>query len=327
MKARTNYRDIAAAAKVCVATVSLALRGHPSIPEATRERIRGVAERLDYRPNARVSELMGEIRRNRAVVRVSDTVALLWSDAARDEVHGYSHLAEFEQAARQSLERHGFGLDVFYKDDTRVERVLRARGIRGLILAPLIRLPHRHLNWDWSRFSVVIAGSGLWRPEFHRVRFNHFEEMALILHHLRHHGKGRIALISDRQVDQRSQRAVVGGFLAHAGERTACSVFESNGRDRVELLSWLDESSPDFVIIGCAQAVPWVLESKAQAKIVLTSQHLIPVWKQFSGIRQDYARLADTAAGQLIGQLTLHQSGPPADPIKVFITGKWDEAH
>ncbi len=327
---RVNMRDVAREAGVSLATVSLAMRGHPSIPVATRERILAVAERMGYRANARVAELMGEIRRNRAADRITESAALVWSDATREAVGGFGHLVEMEGAVRERLGRHGFGLDVFYREDEsmkHVERVLRARGIRGVILAPLIRLPHRHLNWDWSRLSVVIAGSGLWRPEFHRVRFNHFEEMALILHHLRHRGKSRkVALISDKAVDARSQRAVVGGFLAHAGEGAEACVFESNGNDRVALLKWLRAFRPDHIVVGRADVIDWLLESGMESKLVLTSQYLHSDGERYAGIREDYGRLGSASAGQLLQQLTFHESGEPQDPIKIFITGRWEGA-
>ena len=81
MKKSVNQREIAKAAGVSPAAVSLALRNHPSIPETTRARIREVAESLGYQPNPRVAELMGHIRRNRGVEALGESVALYWSDA------------------------------------------------------------------------------------------------------------------------------------------------------------------------------------------------------------------------------------------------------
>jgi len=45
-KKSPSLRDIAGAAGVSAATVSLALRNHASIPETTRERIRAVAAEM-----------------------------------------------------------------------------------------------------------------------------------------------------------------------------------------------------------------------------------------------------------------------------------------
>lgn len=319
-----NHREIAAEAGVCAATVSLALRGHPSIPAATRGRIRAVAERLGYRPNARVAELMGEIRRRRSVERITESAALVWADVSRSGCGQFAHLREFEEAVREGLGRQGIGLECFYEEDKRVERVLVARGVRGVIFAPLVRLPHRHLRWDWSRFSVVVAGSSLWRPAFHRVRFNHFEEMRLILHHLRHGGYRRPGLVVSRAVNERAGRAPTGAFRAHGGPGALLpgAVFESDGNDRAGFLRWLARHRPDVLILAVAGAVEWVGEAGYGGRVVL-ADILLAGAGEYDGIEESYAQLGHAAAERLFGMLALHQFGVPEHPLETALTGTW----
>ena len=54
---RSSIEDVAAAAGVSVATVSRALRGLPNVADSTRERVKAVAEQLDYRANPAASRL------------------------------------------------------------------------------------------------------------------------------------------------------------------------------------------------------------------------------------------------------------------------------
>ncbi|MCC5844183.1 MAG: LacI family DNA-binding transcriptional regulator [Verrucomicrobia bacterium] len=329
MKKSTNQREIAKAAGVSPAAVSLALRNHPSIPQSTREQIRAVAERLGYQPNPRVAELMGHIRRNRGVEALGESVALYWSDAVQRDVQGYSHLVKLENAVRDTLRANGYGLECFYLDEktkpARVERMLNARGIRGMILAPLITLPHRHLNWKWENFSVVIAGSGLWRPEFNRVRFHHFAEMGEILHHLHRQGKKRIGLVTDLRVENRSQRAITGGFWARVSPelRKTEAVFESDAENKTAFLNWVNAWKPECLIVSCPTIPDWIREADVNPELILTSMEMAPANSAYAGIRQDYARLGGAAAEQLLAQLLLNQTGVPKDPLKVFITGKW----
>ena len=57
-----NIRDIAELAGVSEASVSRALNDRPGVSDATRERIRAVAERMGYRPDARARALVtGEV--------------------------------------------------------------------------------------------------------------------------------------------------------------------------------------------------------------------------------------------------------------------------
>jgi len=79
-------KDVASAAGVCPATVSLALRNHPSIPEKTRERIRKVADDLGYLPNPRISELMRQIHKTRNTTSHTETLSMIWADVTRAKV-------------------------------------------------------------------------------------------------------------------------------------------------------------------------------------------------------------------------------------------------
>lgn len=60
-----NLRAVARAAGVSLATASLALRDDPSIAAETRLKVRVGAERLGYRVNPLISELMGGLRHRR----------------------------------------------------------------------------------------------------------------------------------------------------------------------------------------------------------------------------------------------------------------------
>lgn len=57
---KTTIRDVAAAAKMSVTTVSDALSGKGRLPEATRIKIRKIAENLNYRPSAIARGLQGK---------------------------------------------------------------------------------------------------------------------------------------------------------------------------------------------------------------------------------------------------------------------------
>lgn len=328
MKRSINQRDLARAAGVCPATISLALRNHPSIPEPTRAHIRKLAEKMGYQANPRVAELMGQIRRNRATHHLTESIALYWSDADQATVHGYTHLHQMEEAIRVHLRSQGYHLICCYHGETdgtpaRIERMLQARGIRGLLLAPLIQLPHRHLKWKWDSFSVVILGSGLWRPEFNRVRFNHAEEMGILLHHLHHRGFRRIGLVTDRLVDNRSQRAVSGGFFSRIPPalRAANPLFESDGEDRSAFLAWLKSFAPECLIVHSARVPGWLHGMRKAPPMVLTATNLGPAGQSIAGIHQDYNLLGKMGAEQLMGQLLLNRTGIPDVPVKVNITG------
>jgi len=328
-KKSPSLRDIAGAAGVSVATVSLALRNHASIPEATRARIREVAAEMGYSPNPRVAELMNHIRRNRAVDALAETVALSWSDVTRDRVEAYPYLSGFERGARDCLREHGYGLECYYQDSSRsperLEKMLRSKGIRGLIMAPLLQTVTQTLSWDWRNFSVIISGSATWRPEFNRVSFNHFAEMTIIMHHLHAAGYHRIGLVVDSLLDERSQHTIIGGFWAgleiDVPKREA--FFEANLDDRKGFLKWMDRYRPDSLIVGYPPALNWLEAAGLPVPVVLRMLQDVPKNSPYPGIVQDFRHLGQVAAEQLIGQLQRNETGIPHHPLQTSIIGNW----
>jgi DNA-binding LacI/PurR family transcriptional regulator len=64
----TSINDIAKALGVSTSTVSRALKDHPDISEATRERIKAFAEKVNYRPNALALSLKKQISNTIGIV-------------------------------------------------------------------------------------------------------------------------------------------------------------------------------------------------------------------------------------------------------------------
>jgi len=328
---KPNLRDVARVAGVSAATVSLALRSHASIPETTRKRIRAVAAKMGYLPNPRVTELMNHIRRNRAVDALAETVALFWTDIAKDRVEAFPYLGDFEQGARACLQVNGYGLECYYKDPElhpeRPERMLRSKGIRGVILAPLMQTASQTLPWGWSNFSVMVAGSAAWQPDFNRVRFDHFAEMSTIMQRLHADGRHRIGLVVDSLLDERSQHTIIGGFWAgleiEVPKREA--FFEAQSDKQKGFLKWINKYRPDAIIVAYPPALRWLEESKRSVPVVLRMVQDEPGDRGYPGILQDFKRLGEVAAEQLIGQLQRNEVGIPRDPLHTSITGTYRE--
>jgi len=324
-----SLRDIAKAAGVSAATVSLALRKHASIPESTRERIRALATEMGYLPNPRVAELMNHIRRNRAVDTLSETVALYWGDISKDQVAAFPYLGDFEQGAKDCLRKHGYGLECYYQDPElhpdRLERMLKSKGVRGLILAPLMQSPGHTLAWTWQNFSVIVAGSANWEPDFNRVSFNHFGEMSAIMQQLHAGGHHRIGLVVNSLLEARSQHTIVGGFWAaletDVPKREA--YFEAEADSRDSFLEWLDRYRPDSLVVAYPPALKWIEEAKLSVPVVLRMVQDVPGKNPYPGIYQDFNWLGQVTAEQLIGQLQRNELGIPHDPLQTSITGAW----
>lgn len=65
---RVSMREVAQAAEVSVATVSMVLNDNPRISKATQHRVRRIMERMGYRPNRLAQSLSGQFTRALAIL-------------------------------------------------------------------------------------------------------------------------------------------------------------------------------------------------------------------------------------------------------------------
>jgi DNA-binding LacI/PurR family transcriptional regulator len=134
MTRRTTQRDIAREAGVDVSTVCLSLNGHPRIPPATRERIVALAQEMGYRPDPALSSIAITRWQGRRDVK-GLVIGFLGDAKTESEIEARIQ----EQGAREQAEALGYGLERFsiraYPSPEKLARVLRARGIRGLVVA------------------------------------------------------------------------------------------------------------------------------------------------------------------------------------------------
>ncbi len=122
-----RMRDVAQAAGVSIATVSLALSGSPRIPANTRERVIGVAELMRFRPHAGARSLRTE---------VTGSLGLVVSDVANP------FFAELAGEIQRFAEARGFSIVLCNSDedarrqDEYLHSLLAGSRVDGVMLVP-----------------------------------------------------------------------------------------------------------------------------------------------------------------------------------------------
>ncbi|MDZ4199057.1 MAG: LacI family DNA-binding transcriptional regulator, partial [Kiritimatiellia bacterium] len=213
-RGEVRLRDIAAASGYSPATVSWALRGLARVPEATKEKIRAVAEQLGYRPDPKLTELAAHLR-SRRLSRSSSTLALITPDPLDLQTTPWPFAHGLVARAREL----GYNVEVFpMREDeytvAELNRVLLSRNIQGLIVTSLNAPPVLD-GLDWSRFSAVTLSNLLREPRLHRVCSHHFQSLLLACDQLHERGYRRIGLILDTAMDARDNRERHAAFLFH----------------------------------------------------------------------------------------------------------------
>ncbi len=328
-----TLKEVAERAKLSLATVSYALRHHPKIPVATREKVAAVARELGYRPNPRVASLMAHIRGAQARAH-RERIAFVWVHTSRAEARTDPFLRNVFAGARERAGQMGFTLEEFWTDgagmtDERLEQILRARGIVGVVLSPVTTAEAViTLGWDWRHFSAAVIGNLTWTPELHHAGHHHFLAMRLALRELEKLGCRRPAALIEPQTNERAKRAWEAAFLTHhPTPASARGLVRVLGPERLgESAAWLRASRADALIVSdaallAAPGLRGVCRDLGMQVVTLYWSAETP--KGVGGIDQCYDQVAAQAVDLVAAQLNANETGVPDLPRIMLFPGRW----
>lgn len=329
---RISQREVARAAGVSQVAVSLALRGHPSLPAKTRARIQAIAKRLGYTPDPALGALVAYRNANRPSAFHS---TLAWLNCHGAE-NGWKTTATvaYHAAACERASELGYKLETFWlrqprMTSERLASILRARNVAGIILPPQPKA-FSELVFDWSRFVVVTLGLTLAAPAFHTVASDHFSSMRLLVDRLLKLGYKRPGLVLQRAMDDRVGRAWSGGFLAETVRlpgRRQLPVYlpEATEFEEQAFLEWFEKNEPD-VVVTLHREVIRTLQAHGHdvpGKVGVAFANVVDRLGQISGIDENSRRIGRAAVDILGGLLQQNDLGVPTFPMRVLVEGTW----
>ncbi len=327
-----TLKQIALRAGVSRATVSYALRNHPKIPVATRDHVHAVATRLGYRPNPRIAGLMAHIRRGRTRP-FGERIAFVWVHTTREEAERSLFLQAVLAGARARAGQSGYALEEFWTadpgmNDVRLQRIIQARGIVGVVLSPVTTAETSvTLGWDWSCFAAAVIGNVTWTPELHHAGHHHYLGMRMGVLELAKLGYTRLAALADVETHERAKRAWEGAFLAHhPSSARAHGLWRLHRQgEKNDLAGWLRKTRADALIVSTTAllALPELrraVRERALPVVTLSWQNEAP---GIGGVDQCHERVAAHAIDLVIAQLHLNELGPPDLPRMMLFAGSW----
>ena len=325
-----TIKDIAEECGVTATTVSLALRNHPRISDATKARVQETAERLNYRRNPMISALMANLSRSREPAAALPLAAVYTHDLKAIEENSY-HLKLWQGMADRAVEL-GFKLERFYLDSKRMTgkrmtQILTTRGISGVVVPPLLH-PGGHLSIDWSQFSAVAIGYSMLSPNLHRVCPDQYRGIRLALRELKQLGYKRPGLLLNGRSDLRTLHLWSSGFYGfeHAQKnRGIVPVLECEEVDEKVLRKWYKKYTPDVIISSDLNVIEPLheigLEFPKVVGLVTLSRYSSK--QGVAGIDQNPGPLGAAAVEQLVQMLYYNERGIPAMPRIIQIPSKW----
>jgi LacI family transcriptional regulator len=328
-KARVGLREIAAAAKVCVMTVSLALRDNPRISSGTRDRIKRLAAELGYHPDPELSRLMNHLRASRTA-RGKIGVALVdFYPTADFSENAYNE--KVRRGAHRRADELGLSITTMHAADynhslAHLVKVVRARGLEGALLFPSLVPTELDRAVNWDGISVVATSRSILAPRFHCVVPNQFGNTMRLLETLEAQGHRRICVVFDELFDERTAHHFTAAVKWKPRDRQTLVVPQDVGPvNRAELVArWLIEQQPDAVFAQSDAVIAAIPRLRAIRPRL--GFQVISLGQRNSGgfsYLDERADLVGSAAIDLLGgMIYYHETGIPAHPRTTLIDGK-----
>lgn len=328
-------KEVAARAKTSVATVSKSLRGVPTIPLRTRERVNKIAQQMGYRLHPFISALMRNRRKRRAAVVQAPTLAYVTAFPTENGWQREAFFRSLHMGALTRAESRGYGLQPFWlnREDMTNERfseILWARGIRGLLLSPFPRLG-MEINLRWENFSVVAHGLSLAHPVFHRTSNDHYQSMMLAMQECRRRGYARPGFALDTPTSERLEFRWEAAYRV-SGEKYGFKMripplLQSTRWEPDQLCRWIRREKPDVVITLMLEDQVKELTKRGvriPEDVGLVSLSVAQSDSPLSGVFQNPSAMGAVAVDQLINMVERNETGIPENPITLTLGGQWN---
>lgn len=334
---RITQKDIAQAANVHPATVSLALRNHHSIPIETCRRIQKIAKELGYEPDPMLTALAKY--RSKGIHEKAYKGVLAWF--VNRSIPGYDwrdspHYCRWFDGAKSQAQSHGYQLEVIEYSASQVRasrmaNILRARNIQGILLCPQPE-PFVCMDFFWDSFSVVAFGSTLVAPRFHTVAIAHYQAVREVFDTLWQRGYRRIGCAIPKTVDSRCDNVYLSAYLGknYLHGNLDLPLLYQDFDEQInphDLAQWCKSHRLDAVISN-HYLVDKVLAAgglPTPEKIAAACPSLSNKDSELSGIYENSFHIGEVAVDFLVDMVYRAERGIPRYPQRLNVEGIWHE--
>lgn len=329
-----TLEQIAARARVCKSTVSLALRNSAKIRRETGDRVRAAARELGYRPNPLVAAHMAHLR-GVYPRRTGQCLAFLCNRELAD-LHAETRtpLRLYYNGALARARELGYELELFNlfapgMNGRRMSQILSARGIIGVVIAPLSEGRGRSdIELAWEDFALATLEHTLLEPRLHTVCNDEFSTIGRLLQRLLDGGFQRLGIAMPAQMDAHANHhwlAGYQGFQALTQPRHRVPHLITDDWSPRTLLRWYRRWRPEAIVGIGSDVVRWLRDAAVAVPDEVSVATLY--WQEqrayLSGFYQNHELMAAAAVDLVAGQLNLNERGIPASHKTTLIQADW----
>ena len=330
-----SMADLAQAAGVGKATVSLALRNDPRIRESTRRRIQALAKKMGYRANPMVALVMGQLRSS-SNTKYRGSFALIGlqiTKALAEQNHTFrSLLRGFENRATTL----GYQVDPFWADDPllqgnpKLPEVLQARGIQGVAF---LGLPSKATLPSWadpiiSQQVSVVLGTRPSSPPIHSCSNDQYATAFDAVRQLHALGKKRPGLVISSAIDAILSGRFSAAFLQSqttTGEplhKIAERIWWFQPGAQAPFLEWITRAKPESLLTTHLEIAPWLKNSKNPPP-ALAHLDWDPSMTGWAGMNQNNETVGANAVDLLSAHLMRGEHGLPPSAKVLQVESRW----
>lgn len=331
-----TLNDIARSLGYSKNTISLGLRGSSQIPPATRAKIQAEADRLGYRPNAVISQLMAQLRSTRTRP-LQAKLALVNANRDPDAFRTHPTIPTYIAGCEARAAKLGYGFDHFWLHDPALTadrwlRILTTRGIKGIVLVGLMDTTHLPPAMDkvWAALPCVVTGVRTRDPalsfccvDHHHLALTAFERAIAL-------GYKRPGLVIDDVIDALVERRFSAGYLT--GQRALpreqqVPIFHdvTGSRSTEPFRRWLDQRRPDVIFTLYNNVLAWL---KSAGRRVPDDIGVIQLeWRdsrpEIAGMNQHNRVTGEAAVDMVVSQIHNNETGVQEFPRATLIGATW----
>jgi DNA-binding LacI/PurR family transcriptional regulator len=329
-----SVRRIASLAGISPSAVSLALRNSPKVSAAVRHRVVAIADRLAYRPDGRVAELMSCLRAGRERKSQGCFAVMSLYDQPKPWERTRHYALIFESMGRRAA-RLGYRIEPLWlrapgMSPRRFRNILDARGIEGMLCFGSPD-PQAEFPDELDPFATVTVGLSL-RTPMHRVISHVYNDTRLTLRKLHALGYRRPGLIVGPE--ERDALAYSSAYLGWCdwalGPGQGLPILRLGGLDHQKAAAWLRAHRPDAVVLvnggsGLQEFSRFLRDQEidvpGQLGVAAVS-HLLQ-GSGFSGTQQNQDLMGAWAVELLVARIMHRDFGIPTHPRIEMVEGTW----
>lgn len=330
-----NLQKIAETAGVTPMSVSRALSGKPGVSDDTRKRIQKIADEMGYQPDPIMRAFRSYRSNNKK--KAGANLAFFTLLPPQQAWKRNPAFRLFYDASLKSAKRFGYQLSPFWIGDPdlnpkRISQILYHRGVVGIILGGISGV-NTSIEMDWSPFSVINLGNGLWQPEFNNISDAHFQNVRTCWQKAVEFGYKRIGIILGKLSDERDDHQWLAGYCVEQNISPLPDVknipiyIHTNkiDREKESIKKWVKDNRLDVVIgLDTVSKAIKKFGYKPPKDIGLIS---LMTTENESGVIQNFTQIGEVAVELLDMMIQRREKGIPRFPQKIFLKGQWQDGN